>query len=154
MCRACTKKNVHSPNKTKNQKGRQELSDGKTIGGHRRLTGVAIEQIAIYYGLAIRRNPGNLQKMLEAVWAVYWHLWSSNKEPKHGLCPVGESSWCKFQKAKEMNENYDHDKHFHLPSAFMSEIKPILTYLPSAELLKKCLHGGTQNPSESLNNMI
>lgn len=36
----------------------------------------------------------------------------------------------------------------------MTEIKPIFKDLASPELLKKCLHGGTQNPSESLNNMI
>lgn len=52
--------------KIKTKKGRQELSNG-----NRRLPAVAIKQIAIYYGLAIRRNPGNLQKMLEAVWTVY-----------------------------------------------------------------------------------
>ena len=36
----------------------------------------------------------------------------------------------------------------------MTEIKLILKDLAAPELLKKCLHGGTQNPSESLNNMI
>lgn len=140
--------------KLKSKKGRQELSDGKTIGGRGRLTGAAIKQISIYYGLAIRRNTGSLQKMKEAVWAVYFHLCSSNQEPAHGLCPKGVSSWCKFQKAKEANEHYDHDEHFHIPATVMSEIKPIFKDLSSPELLKKCLHGGTQNPSESLNNMI
>lgn len=36
----------------------------------------------------------------------------------------------------------------------MAEVKPIFKDLAAPELLKKCLHGGTQNPSESLNNMI
>uniref|UniRef100_A0A1B6FKM2 Uncharacterized protein n=1 Tax=Cuerna arida TaxID=1464854 RepID=A0A1B6FKM2_9HEMI len=36
----------------------------------------------------------------------------------------------------------------------MLEIKPIFRDLSNPELLKRCLHGGTQNQSESLNNMI
>lgn len=140
--------------KLKAKKGKQLLSDKKTIGGRGRLTGAAIKQISIYYGLAIRRNTSSLQKMEEAVRAVYWHLCSTNQKPYHELCPKGADSWCKFQKAKAKNEIYDHKEHFHIPITVMAEIKPIFKDLGAKELLKKCLHGGTQNPSESLNNMI
>lgn len=40
--------------KLKSEKGKQELSDGKTIGGRGKLTAIAIQQISIYYGLSIR----------------------------------------------------------------------------------------------------
>lgn len=134
--------------------GKNKLSDGKTISGQGRLTGSAIQQITTYYGLAIRRNTDSLTKMKQAVWALFFHLISSDSEPAHGLCPKGEDTWCKYQKAKKNKENYIHKDHFHLPAVIMSELKPIFRDLSKPELLKRCLHGGTQNLSESLNNMI
>lgn len=131
------------------------LSDGKPLKGRGRLTNVAIDEIQLYYGLAIRRNASKTyQEMKQAVWAEFFHLASSNENPTHQLCPSDENTWCKFQKAKLANETYDHKKHTHLPIAIMTEIKPIFKDLARPELLQKCLHGGTQNPSESLNNVI
>ena len=37
---------------------------------------------------------------------------------------------------------------------FYKELKPIFERLSGKELLKKCLRGLTQNPNESLNNLI
>lgn len=42
--------------KLKTQFGKRKLSDDKTIGGRGRLTNAVINEIQIYYGLAIRRN--------------------------------------------------------------------------------------------------
>jgi len=92
--------------------------------------------------------------MKQAVWALFFHLASSNEKPAHGLCPKTGNTWCKYRQAELRKERYDHKAHFHLPTSIMDEIKPIFRDLPAPELLKKCLHGGTQNPSESLNNMI
>lgn len=92
--------------------------------------------------------------MKKAVWAEFFHLGSTNQDPSHGLCPKGVDSWCKYQKAVANNENYDHSKHTHLPPAVMAEIKPIFRDLSNPELLKKCLHGKSQNPNESVNNII
>lgn len=36
----------------------------------------------------------------------------------------------------------------------MDELKPIFRDLANPELLKKCLHGKSQNPNESVNNII
>lgn len=138
----------------KTKLGKNKLSDGKTIGGQGRLTGSAIQQITTYYGLAIRRNTNSLTKMKQAVWALYFHLISCDSEPAHGLCPKDEDTWCKYQKSMINKEKYIHKDHFHLPVVIMSELKPIFKDLSKPELLKRCLHGGTQNPSESLNNMI
>ncbi|GFX59079.1 retrovirus-related Pol polyprotein from transposon 17.6 [Trichonephila clavipes] len=35
--------------------------------------------------------------MRKAVWAVYFHIRSSDEEPLHSFCPVGPNSWCKYQ---------------------------------------------------------
>lgn len=138
----------------KSKKGQAKLSDGKSAGGRGRLTEDAIKNIQTYYGLAIRRNVSSLENMKQAVWAEYFHLLSSNDDPSHGLCPKGEISWCKYNKAIANDESYDHDKHLHLPQAIMEDIKPIFRDLAAPDLLKRCLHGGTQNPNESLNSVI
>lgn len=140
--------------KIKSKMGRNQMSDGKTIGGRGRLTDTAIKLIQKFYGLAIRRNTNSLDKMRTAVWATFCHLQSSNDIPTHGLCPVCEDSWCKFQRTKAKGEHYDHNDHFHLPKIIMTEIKPIFEDLAKTDLLRKCLHGGTQNQNESLNNII
>lgn len=72
----------------------------------------------------------------------------------HELCPKGKESWCKYQRATAKSEQYDHKNHTHFPKVIMEEIKQIFKDLANPDLLRKCLHGGTQNPSESLNSMI
>lgn len=129
-----------------------KLSDGKTLGGKNRLTDAAIDQIQNYYGQAIRQNSDNLEKMKQAVWALYYHKISTDEEPHHGLCPKGEGSWCKYQKAIVTKEKYTHSHS--IPVPIMETIKPVFQALSKPELLKKCLHGRTQNPNESLNNII
>jgi hypothetical protein len=92
---------------------------------------------------------GNLDKMREAVWATFFHKQSTDENPNHGLCPTGEDSWCKFQKT---NGAYKHINS--LPEAIMTLIKPIYRDLSHPTLLKKCLHGKTQNCNESFNNIV
>ncbi|GFV38562.1 uncharacterized protein TNCV_3224681 [Trichonephila clavipes] len=50
-----------------------------------------------YYGNAIRQNKTCLSDMRKAVWAVYFHIRSSDEEPLPSFCPVGPNSWCKYQ---------------------------------------------------------
>lgn len=92
--------------------------------------------------------------MKRAVWATYFHLGSSNTNQNHGLCPDGPDTWCKYKKAISAGDQYDHEKHFHLPPAVLEAIKPTFRDLSAPELLRKCLHGGTQNCNESFNNVL
>lgn len=141
--------------KTLKQKSKgKKLADEKSMSGKGRLTDGAILKIQNYYGVAIRRNTSNLEAMKREVWAEYFHLCSSNENPQHGLCPKGDTSWCKYQKAMAAGLNYNHTEHFHLPDIIMREIKSIFRDLAKPDLLRKCLHGKTQNPNESLNNVI
>ncbi|KAG8180594.1 hypothetical protein JTE90_018212 [Oedothorax gibbosus] len=55
-----------------------KLADGKSIGGRGRLSNPQINMLHYYYGLAIRRNPGDLQKMRQAIWAIYLHTISTD----------------------------------------------------------------------------
>lgn len=136
-------------NKTKGK-----LSDGKPLSGKNRLTEAAIQKIQTFYGLAIRRNTHSYKDMQKAVWACYFHIMSTNEKPMHQLCPKDEESWCKFNKSLVLEGLYDHSKHFHLPESIMILLKPIFKQLAEPELLRKCTKGKSQNPNESLNNLI
>ena len=69
----------------------------------------------------------------------------------HELCPRGKESWCKYQRAKAKSMAI---KITHFPKVIMEEIKQIFKDLANPELLRKCLDGGTQNPSQSVNSVI
>jgi hypothetical protein len=90
--------------------------------------------------------------MFRDVWATYFHRLSTDESPKHGLCPRGEDSWCCFQKSLVTKEPYRHTKS--IPHAVMKCIRPVYEDLSNKNLLRKCLHGKTQNPNESFNNVV
>ena len=78
----------------------KKLSDGGSIGGRGRLTGQVIDLLTRYYGNAIREHSDSHDKMSKAIWATFYHKSSTDAKPQHHLCPIGENSWCKWQKAK------------------------------------------------------
>ncbi|GFU34495.1 uncharacterized protein TNCV_1992371 [Trichonephila clavipes] len=128
-----------------------KLSDGKSIGGKGKLTDRMIDLITTYYGNAIRQNKTCLSDMRKAVWAVYFHIRSSDEEPLHKFCPVGPNSWCKYQNqvVEGSVETFRHSNK--LPLAVMDAIKPVFNDLSQPKLLQKCLGGKTQNNNESIN---
>ena len=83
---------------TKKFEREKKLADGKTIGGADRLTGVKIDKLQVYYGLAIRRNNFNLQGMKTEILAGLYHSASTDYHPQHDYCLEGPDSWCKFVK--------------------------------------------------------
>ncbi|GFW17463.1 uncharacterized protein TNCV_1393081 [Trichonephila clavipes] len=135
--------------KIKRQKARGQK---KSLGGRNRLTDAEIDKLQIYYGFAIRNNSGNLSAMKQAIWAIFFHKISTDLNPPHGLCPLGDDSWCGYNRSKLKGDTYKH-KH-NLPIAIMHCIKKVFRDLSSPELLSRCLHGKTQNCNESLNSVI
>ena len=128
----------------------KKLADGKTLGGKGRLTDVQIDQITTYYGNAIRANKHNLEGMRKAIWAIYFHKKSCDKDAVHNFC--GE--WCSYRKAEKEGELASYKHKNNLPIAVMEVIRPIFKDLIDTSLLKKCLDGYTQNANESLNSNI
>lgn len=127
-----------------------KLRDGKRLCGAKgRLTDEAIDTLQNYYGLAIRRNKNNLEKMKKEVWATFYHKVSSNEKPQHHLCDV---SWCKYLQAERDEIPYNHKNK--LDEAVGDIIKPVYKALADPNLLKKCLHGRTQNVNESYNAVL
>ncbi|GFU85054.1 uncharacterized protein TNCV_1553171 [Trichonephila clavipes] len=129
----------------------KKLSDGKSISGKNRLTDKFIDTITTYYGNAIRQNNSSVSDMRQAIWAIYCHYRSTDEEPMHHFCPIGDTSWCKYQKAVVTNSASLFKHKNIVPVAIMDEIKPIIAELSAPKLLKKCVGGKTQNANESFN---
>ncbi|GFY18833.1 uncharacterized protein TNCV_3875211 [Trichonephila clavipes] len=130
----------------------QKLSDGKPLCGRNRLTEAEIDHLQANYGLAIRRNLSSVKDMQQAIWAIFLHKLSTDEKPQHGFCPSDTDTWCKFKRAELLGETYHHKNS--LPVNVVEAMRPVFRDLANPELLKKCLHGGTQNPNESVNNVI
>ncbi|GFU67522.1 uncharacterized protein TNCV_1600041 [Trichonephila clavipes] len=128
-----------------------KLSDGENISGRGWLTLKEVDSIQYYYGLAIRKNLSSVEDMKRAIWAIYFHKLSTEDNPQHALCPLGEDSWCGYNRSIVTGEFYIH-KHS-LPESILLKVKKVFRDL-TEDLLKKCLHGRTQNPNESLSKCI
>lgn len=50
------------------------MSDGNTGGGVCRLTDAVVDKIQTYYGYAIRNNKDNTKNIINAIWAIYYHM--------------------------------------------------------------------------------
>lgn len=130
----------------------KKLDDNKSLGGRGRLTEKEIDRLQLYYGLAIRNNTHNLQAMKQAVWATFFHKFSTDENPQHGLCPQGENTWCGYNRALLSGSDYKHKST--LPPDVLLKIKHVYQDLAKPELLAKCLHGKTQNSNESFNSIL
>ena len=75
----------------------KKLSDGKSISGKGRLTTAGVDTIQKLYGLALRKNKGNVKKVTECVMAILDHY---SQNPTHENCPKGSDSWCSFNRDK------------------------------------------------------
>lgn len=121
----------------------------KGLGGKGKLTGKLIDELTIYYGLAIRRNHDSVEKMRNEIYATLDHKLSTDDRPRHERCPRGETSWCSWQKAQATGEDFVHKPP--LSEQVYKAILPIYGELSSDDLLTRCLGGFTQNSNESLN---
>ncbi|GFS66966.1 uncharacterized protein TNCV_3718461 [Trichonephila clavipes] len=85
----------------------KKLEDKKSLGGRNRLTDAEIDKLQRYYGLAIRNNSGNLSAMKQAIWAIFFHKISTDLNPQHGLCPLGDDSWCGYNRVQTERQEDD-----------------------------------------------
>ena len=143
-----------------------KLADGKSIGGQGRLTEVRIKRIQRYYGLAIRQNT--LKKahptenevnvavytMKKNIIAILHHsIQSKDLAKQHRFCPVGESSWCKWQQdIATGTKTYKPDDC--LPGVFCDLLSPTFMTLSESKLLERCVRGATQNRNECINALV
>lgn len=123
----------------------------KGLGGKGKLTGKLIDELSIYYGLAIRRNHDSIEKMRNSIWATLYHKISTDENPQHERCPPGKDSWCSWQRMNFTNTLEEHHHKIPIPEEVFRAIKPIYEELSSDDLLNRCIGGYTQNSNESFN---
>ena len=122
-------------------------AQGQSIGGRGKLTDDRIKQLTGYYGRAIKDNVGDLDGMVAAVWASYFHVTSTDDSHDHSLCPTGSDGWCFHQRATADGVTpRPHSKS--LPADVAAAIRPLYVRLSDRTLLTRCLHGWTQNDNE------
>ncbi|GFV16521.1 uncharacterized protein TNCV_4785831 [Trichonephila clavipes] len=127
----------------------KKLSDGKSISGKNRLTDKFIDTITTYYGNAIRQNNSSVSDMRQTIWAIYCHYRSTDEEPMHYFCPIGDTSWCKYQKAVAINSAFLFKHKNIVPIAIVDKIKPIIAELSAPNMLKNvCGEGGNSKISK------
>lgn len=133
---------------------REVKKETKGLGGKGKLTGKLIDELTIFYGLAIRRNVDSVDNMRKEIWTTLKHKISTNDKPQHDDCPAGSESWCSWQRAKAANDlaNYNHKPA--MCNKVYEAIKPIYNDLSRDELLQRCLGGYTQNTNECFNKIV
>lgn len=107
----------------------------KGLGGKGKLTGKLIDELSIYYGLAIRRNHDSIEKMRNSIWATLYHKISTDENPQHEQCPPGEDSWCSWQRMNATNTLEEHHHKIPISEEVFKAIKPIYEELSSDDLL-------------------
>ncbi|XP_044575736.1 uncharacterized protein LOC123259356 [Cotesia glomerata] len=136
---------------------RKAKKENSGIGGKGagKLTDKKINELSLYYGLAIRRHPDSVEDMKREIWATYFHKSSTDKNPQHMNCPPGPDSWCKWQKAAAEGtlNDFSHEDP-PLTDKVLKVLKPIYESLSDDSLLERCLGSETQNNNESLNSLI
>ena len=130
-------------------------SQKESISGKGKLTQEKVVKIQNYYGRAIKDNSDNIPVLKNRIFAILFHLSSSDTHPKHVHCPPGEASWCFWQRAVARAETPDsHADHETLPSDVGKKLVPIFQRLSEEHLLKRCARSATQNANESLHHLI
>ena len=129
------------------------LVDGKPMGGKERFTYKMINKLQNYFGITITQSE-TVYELKNAIGAVLFHCSeASNLDTRHQMCSHSSVSWCKFQADKIDNTSL-YKNNPGLPSVVRDAIKPIFMGLSDDNLLKKYLHGQTQNNHESLYGVI
>ena len=72
---------------------RKLKTEQKGLGGKGKLTDTMIDKMQNYYGIATRRNTGDLKAMKQNILASLFHCASNDKHPWHSkYCPLGKNS--------------------------------------------------------------
>lgn len=71
---------------------RKLKKEQKGLGGKGKLTDKLINQLTVYYGLAIQRCSRSKDEMKKAIWATFKHKSSTDENPQHENCPPGKDS--------------------------------------------------------------
>lgn len=113
------------------------------------LTGPVMKKISFYYSLAIQSHPDSKEDMKKAIWAIYYHLTSTDANPQHDKC---DAEWCGYLKAQHENKVYKHKPA--LKPEIQAPLKEVFEKLSDDALLQRCLGKNTQNNNECFNGTL
>ena len=115
-----------------------------SIAGKGKLTKEKILKIQNYYGRAIKDNSHDTLLMRKRIFAILFHLTSTDSHPKHNHYPPRERSWCfwKREEAKRGNPG-PHKEHRSIPVDVGKKLVPIFQRLTEDSLLQRCKRGAT-----------
>ena len=130
------------------------MEDGKGLSGKGRLTLARIDAIQNFYGRAIRDNKNNPEAMSRETWAIIDHYSSTPDQPRHDKCPVGEKSWCSFQRDIATGQSTHIPTKWPFPDAVVNTLKPLFSRLADVQFLEGCKECSTQNANESFNHSV
>lgn len=130
------------------------------LGGRNKLTDKAIDQMQSYFGNHIRKNAGtDFVTMKKAVMSSFHHIFSTDENPRHGLCKEGLDSWCFYQKALAEGKRKEEIKHkkslvINIDEEAERKIRLVYEALTSKDILERCVRGLTQNANESFHSKM
>ena len=105
------------------------------------LTDSVINKLQNYYGMAIRSNVNDLQRMKSTVAAVLFHVAPTDAKPWPDQCPDGAD----IKKDISLGANECvHGKGLSLE--IIKHVKPIFQDLQNDTPLSECLHGKNAEP--------
>jgi len=119
-------------------------------GGRGRLTIARIDSMQNFYGQSIRKNKGDVDKMVEATQALLSHY----SDTDHKFCQKGKDSWCSFQRYIITRKHKHRPIKNPLPKSVKDVIQPLFNRLGSREFLSGCVKYRTQNINEFYHNVI
>ncbi|CAF3486716.1 unnamed protein product [Rotaria sp. Silwood1] len=134
----------------KREYGKKQLSDGKTIGGKNRLSEQNVIRLQMAFASTIRKCKHDLDLLFKRSWAIFWHKYSTNDDPRHDSCSI---DWCGYLKAARDGTSYDHTPHA-LPRPVLDAIKPVFDNLCSRKSLERVLDASSQNPNEGFHSLV
>ena len=102
-----------------------------------------------YYGLAVRENLDDVNKMATAIKAVANHVALTDSETHHHLCLDGNDSWRGYKRDSKSDKRKNS-----FSKSIVEVIEPVFNDRSNPNLLEKCTHGLTQNVNECLNGLI
>lgn len=83
--------------------------------------------------------------MRRAIWVLYWHKTSTDQYPKHGLCPQGADSWCKYQQSIVTKRPYKHKNSIPIP--IIEFKRPVFRSVSEIALLEDGFMGIHKTPT-------
>ncbi len=102
------------------------------------------------FASTIRKCKHDLDLLHKRSWAIFWHKYSTNDDPRHDFC---SDEWCGYLKSVRDGTPYDHTSHA-LPRPVLDAIKPVFDSLCSRESLARVVNASTQNPNEAFHSLV